>query len=107
MKRVLPKLIDENQSAFLGGRSLLNSVLVANEVVHDAKRRRVPTLIFNVDYEKAYDSVKWSFLLYMLKRMNFDSKWIWWIRGCLYLSTVSVLVNSSPSEEFRMKKILR
>lgn len=104
LKCVLPKLIDECQSAFLGGRNMLDNVLIANEVVHDTKRRGVPTLVFKVDYEKAYDSVRWSFLFYMLERMNFDYKWISWIRGCLYSSTVSVLVNGCPTEEFKMVK---
>lgn len=88
----------------MGGRNMLDSVLIANEVVHDAQRRNSPTLVFKVDYEKAYNSIKWSFLTYVLRRMNFDAKWIWWIRGFLSSSTLSVLVNGSPTEEFKMEK---
>ncbi|XP_057443259.1 uncharacterized protein LOC130735191 [Lotus japonicus] len=74
--------------------------------VHDAKRRS-PTMVFKVDYEKAYDSVNWNFLLYMMRRMNFDVRWIRWIRVCISSSTLSVLVNGSPTEEFKMEKGLR
>lgn len=49
-------------------------MLVANELVDDAKRRNMPCLIFKVDFEKAYDLISWNFLLYMLKRMSFDEK---------------------------------
>ncbi|XP_057444081.1 uncharacterized protein LOC130736256 [Lotus japonicus] len=107
LKGVLPKLIDESQSAFLDGRNMLDSILIANEVVHDANRKGVPTMVFKVDYEKAYDSIKWNFLFYMIERMKFDRKWISWIRGCLSSSSVSVLVNGSPTEEFKMEKGLR
>jgi len=37
----------------------------------------------------------------MLQRLGFHSKWIKWVRGCLESSSVSVLVNGSPVEEFR------
>lgn len=40
LKKVLEVVIDQRQSAFLGGRQLLHSVLVANKVVDDAKRRK-------------------------------------------------------------------
>ena len=67
MKRVLPTIINEAQSAFIEGRHLLQSVLVANEVIDEAKRSTKSCLIFKVDYEMAYDSVSWDFLVYMLK----------------------------------------
>ncbi|XP_057432142.1 uncharacterized protein LOC130724891 [Lotus japonicus] len=72
LKLVLGKVIDVRQFAFLGGRNMLDSVVVANEVVHEAKVRKKPTIIFKVDYEKAYDSVRWDFLFYMMRRMNFE-----------------------------------
>lgn len=107
LKLVLHKLIDEAQFTFVGGRSMLNNVVVANEVGHEAKRKKSPTLILKVDFEKVYDSVSWDFLVYMLRRMNFSEKRIRWIRGCLESSSVSVLVNGSSTDEFKMQKGLR
>lgn len=99
IKRVLYKVIDERQSAFLGGgRSLLDSVVIANEIVHDAKCRKVPTLVLKVDFEKAYNTVRWPFLFYMMKRLGFSDKWIGWVKGCLESASVSVLVNGSPCD---------
>jgi len=100
MKKVLPAVIDECQSTFLKDRGLLDSVVVANEVVEELKRGGRRGLCLKVDYEKAYDSVSWVFLLDMLQRLGFHSRWIMWIKSCLESATVSVLVNGSPTAEF-------
>ncbi|XP_057456479.1 uncharacterized protein LOC130747526 [Lotus japonicus] len=107
LRAVLPIVIGKEQSAFLEGRSMMDSIVVANEVIHEAKCKKKKAMIFKVDFEKAYDSVKWDFLSYMMKRMNFNDKWIGWIESCLKSASVSVLVNGSPSDEFIMEKGLR
>jgi len=89
------------------GRGLLESVLVANEVIEEVRRRRRSGVFLKVDFEKAYDSVRWSFLFDMLIRLRFHVRWIKWVQGCLELATVSVLVNGSPTEEFRPTRGLR
>ena len=57
MKIVLPKVIDYCQSAFIKGRGILDSILEANEVVEEIRRKKKKAMIVKVDYEKAYDSV--------------------------------------------------
>ena len=54
IKNVLPSVIDENQSVFLKEKEMLDSVLVANEVVEELKRCRRSGLCLKVDNEKAY-----------------------------------------------------
>jgi len=62
LKRVLDKVIDINQSVFLSGRGLLDSVLIANETVDFLRKERLKGVIVKVDYEKAYDSMEWEYL---------------------------------------------
>ena len=47
------------------------------------KEKKRLCLIFKVDFKKAYCSLSWEFLLYMLKRLTFYANWIKWIKGCL------------------------
>ncbi|GLT87099.1 hypothetical protein SLE2022_051990 [Rubroshorea leprosula] len=107
LKAVLPGIISESQSAFLGGRQLVDGVLVLNEVVEEVKRRKQSAFIFKADFAKAYDCVDWTFLEWMMDRLGFGIKWKGWIMECLSTSKISVLINGSPTEEFKAGKGLR
>ncbi|GKV25422.1 hypothetical protein SLEP1_g34864 [Rubroshorea leprosula] len=95
------------QSAFLEGRQLIDSVLALNELVHDFKRRKEMGILFKVDFEKAFDSVDWDYLDSMQSSLGFGDKWRGWIKECLTSASISILVNGSPTQEFKMQKRLR
>ena len=82
-------------------------MFMTNEVVEDLRRCGRSDLYLKVDFEKTYDSIRWDFLYEMLNRMSFHSKWIKWIQGCLEFATISVLINGSPTEEFKPARGLR
>jgi len=67
MKKIMPMIIDDCQSAFLSDIGLMDNVVMANEVLEEIRRKTKSGVCFKVDFEKAYDSVKWSFLLDMLR----------------------------------------
>ena len=58
MKKIMPLIIDECQSAFICERGLLDSVVMVNEILEEIKRKRKNGVCFKVDFEKAYDSVR-------------------------------------------------
>ena len=67
-------IVDCRQTNFLGERNILDGALSADEVVHEAMDKKKPCLIFIVDFEKAYDIVRWELLVYMLQRLGFCKK---------------------------------
>jgi len=73
-EKVISKVINIRQSTFLEGRGLLDNILVANEVLEEMKRKNKSCMFFKVDYEKAYNFVRWDFIYYMLGRLGFCEK---------------------------------
>ncbi|GKV11964.1 hypothetical protein SLEP1_g23173 [Rubroshorea leprosula] len=104
---VIPYVIGKQQMAFIEGRQLSEGVIIANEIIDDAKKRKRECFLFKIDFEKAFDKVSWRFLDYMLMRMGFGDIWRGWIRECLQTSMVSILVNGSPTRQFKVSKGLR
>jgi len=51
-KKVLSNVIDTSQSVFLKDRILLDSVVVANETVYEAKLNKKKSIIVKVNFEK-------------------------------------------------------
>nr|GEX14213.1 RNA-directed DNA polymerase, eukaryota [Tanacetum cinerariifolium] len=60
-----------------------------------------------VDFEKAYDSVRWDFLDDVLKKFGFGNNWCAWIQSCLRSSRGSIIISGSPTEEFQFFKGLK
>jgi hypothetical protein len=107
LRRVVGGVVSQTQSAFIKGRQILDGILIANEIVDDAKRDKKELLMFKIDFEKAYDSVEWDYLDEVLCKMNFPCKWRVWMKECVSTATASVLVNGSPTDEFRFERGLR
>ncbi|GJT93456.1 RNA-directed DNA polymerase, eukaryota [Tanacetum coccineum] len=104
---VIGDLVNEVQSAFVAGRQILDGPFILNEVLQWCQRKKKHALIFKVDFEKAYDSVRWDFLDDVLYSFGFGSKWRAWIQTCLNSSRGSILINGSPTEEFQFFKGLK
>ncbi|GAA0176031.1 hypothetical protein LIER_29096 [Lithospermum erythrorhizon] len=108
LKRVLNDVISYNQSAFVKGRMLNDSVLLMNELVnnyHNKEGRRRCTL--KIDIMKAYDTVRWDYLWCVIEAMRFPVLFNSWTRKCVSISIFSVQVNGSLHGQFESSRGLR
>jgi Reverse transcriptase (RNA-dependent DNA polymerase) len=60
---VLNRLIGMNQHAFLKGRNIMDNIIVAHEILHSINQTKEPGLLLKLDFEKAFDTVDWNYLL--------------------------------------------
>lgn len=86
LRKVMHVLISEGQSAFIKGKQILDGIMIANEVIDDAKRKKNEEVFFKVDFEKAYDYANWSFLDFKLCSMGFCNTWRMWVKECLTIA---------------------
>lgn len=95
-KTVISKLVSPNQNAFIKGRQISDASMVANENLDNLMRRKKKGLACKLDLEKAYDHVNWQCLLNLLRLMNFEEKWIDWVKFCISTVKSPFLLMKTP-----------
>jgi hypothetical protein len=100
LKRVINSVIGSTQMAFVKDRQITDSFVIAEEMIHQWKKRGKGGVLVKLDFEKAYDSVDHNFLLEVMNKMGFGLRWQDWIRWCIASTSMSVLVNGSPTFQF-------
>lgn len=74
MEKVLLRIISPNQSGVVRGRSIIENVLLTQEMVTGIGKRRKPTnVVIKLDMTKTYDRVSQFFLKKVLRKMRFSN----------------------------------
>ena len=96
LRKVLPPLISPLQSAFLPGRQMADSIVLAEEIVAAWRRNGTKGFMWKVDFSKAYDTLDWQFLWNVLRRRGFPETWVRWMKQCVTTPTFAILMQGRP-----------
>jgi hypothetical protein len=94
------------QTAFMPERHNFEGVIILHETIHELHWKKLDGVLLKIDFEKAYDKVKWPFLQQVLRMKGFNSKWCW-IDNFVTKGTVGIKVNDDIGHYFRTHKGLR
>lgn len=110
LKKLLPKVISETQSAFVAKRLITDNILLAQEAFHALRTNpicKAKFMVIKTDMSKAYDRVEWNFLEALMIKMGFAEKWVTWIRKCITSVSYQVLLNGEPKGNITPTRGLR
>ena len=62
-------------------------------------KENIPGLLLFIDFQKAFDSVEWEFLIESLKKFNFGRDFLQWVKT-FYNSFQSCVINNGVSSNF-------
>lgn len=62
IKLLLPQLVKQEQFGFVHGHSIFDNVLNVIEAIDFATESSFPLVVLNIDTDKAYDRVEWSYV---------------------------------------------
>jgi len=107
LKVVLDKCISECQSAFVLGRSILDNVMAAIQIIHHMKTKvkgNMGEVALKLNISKTYDRIEWNYLREVMEKMGFSQQWI---MLCVETVDYSVLVNGSVTRSIILGRGLR
>jgi mannosylglycoprotein endo-beta-mannosidase len=93
LNTVADHVVRPSQTAFLQGRNILDGVVILHEAVHELHTKKLNGVILKLDFEKAYDKVKWSFLQQTLRMKGFSPEWRGLINDFVSGGSVAIRVN--------------
>ena len=104
IKNVLPKIINEDQSGFVQGRYIGDNIRLLYDIIHYLQEKKMPGLLVSIDFEKAFDSIDWSFMMNVLKSFGFGNDLIQWISAFYKDIKSTVIVNGQISQHFQVER---
>lgn len=81
--------------------------MILHEVIHELRSSKKKGLILKIDFEKAYNKVRWDFLEEVMKVKGFPKEWINWVMSTVEGGEVCININGQRSPYFRTFKGLR
>ena len=100
LKKKLPSIISDTQSAFVNGRLITNNVLVAFEMMHHINLRKlgaIGEMALKLDMSKAYDRVEWACLDKIMEKLGFHPRWRGLMMQCISSVIYAIQINGKPS----------
>lgn len=64
LKPLLPSLISPSQCSFVPRWQIIDNVIIVQEMLHNMRRKRGKKglMTVKIDFEKAYDRLRWGFI---------------------------------------------
>ena len=100
IKPYLDKLIHPDQKGFVSGRFIGEAIRSCYDTMDFAKTNNKTGLLLAIDFEKAFDSISFSFIEKCLKFYNFSNDLIKWVKLMLNKFQASVNHCGNISERF-------
>ena len=105
--KVIDKLISSDQTGYLKGRYIGENIRTVHDVITYLQEWNLSGMLLLIDFEKAFDTVKWSAIDKTLSFFNFGQSFRNWIKVIYHNVQSAVLNNGYISKFFDPAKGIR
>lgn len=99
LEKVLSVLINRDLTGYIKNRFTGENIPLISDIIDSYDEDNLPGFLLFIDFEKAFDSLEWSFLFKSLEVMNFGPMFQWWIRT-FYSNISSCVINNGYTTSF-------
>ena len=104
---VLPFLVEDDQTGYISGRYIGCNIRIVEDIVIYTAQNNIPGILLSIDFEKAFDSLSWSFIYDCLTRYNFGPIFISFIKTLYKGINTAVINNGYISDWFHPQRGVR
>ena len=106
-KNVLHSILSPTQTSSVPGRSIFQNLNLMRDILVFCDIKKINAFILSIDQEKAFDKLNRTFLLKILDRMNFGTRFISWIETLYKGNKGHLLLNGYVSSVFDIERGVR
>jgi len=81
LHKVLDQIIGIDQNGYVKKRFIGYNIRIVEDIIFYSNKYDIKGLMAFLDFEKAFDSLEWDFMMKMLKQFNFGEEFIQWIKN--------------------------
>nr|KYP46734.1 Retrovirus-related Pol polyprotein LINE-1 [Cajanus cajan] len=109
LSQVMETLVHPNQCSFIPHRHRRDNIIIFQEVVHSMRRKtgNKGWMAIKIDFEKAYDRLKWSFVKDTLMDIGLPLHFVDIVWACITSPRFRMLWNGEALEEFKPTRGIR
>ena len=107
LTKILPIVIDDDQTGYIKGRFIGSNIRVVEDTIHYTKVNNIPGIMVAIDFEKAFDSLSWSYIYKCLEAFNFGPNFIKYIKVLYNDISTAVINNGYTSSWFYPERGVR
>ncbi len=107
LQKVISKLVKKDQTGYIKGRYIGENIRNLYDIINISTLYNLPDMIVTLDFEKAFDSVSWDFLLQTLQAFGFGPIFCSWIQTLYSDPQIRVMNNGHNSEFFTISRGIR
>ena len=107
LNKVIAHIVSSDQTGYIKGRFIGTNIRLINDIIEHADRLNLGGAILFLDFEKAFDSLEWDFMLKTLSYFNFGENFIKWVE-ILYKNPKSMIkINGWLSSKVSLTRGIR
>ena len=107
IKTVLPDIIHQNQTGYVKDRFIGETIRSIYDIMDFTATENISGLVIFIDFQKAFDSVEWGFLIKCLEKFNFGPHLIYWVRVFYKDIKICIINNGLTSNFFPLERGVR
>lgn len=107
VKEVLPSIIHQDQTGFVKGRNITESVRTLLDTISYMDLKKQSGLMLFLDLEKAFDTLDKNFMFKALKDFNFGNSFLKWVKTFYHEASSCIMSNGVSSGYFLVNRGVR
>ncbi|KAJ6889557.1 hypothetical protein NC652_030338 [Populus alba x Populus x berolinensis] len=108
LKTALTDVVGPSQTTFIPGRNISDAILLTQELMHNYHHEKgPPRCAIKIDLKKAFDTVRWVYIIAGLHAISLPQQLISWITTCITIVHYTINLNGAMHGFFKATRGIR